>query len=280
VHPVTDSSPTPGQQPELPEIDTSVPHSARIWNYWLGGKDNYPADQEVGDQIAKMFPSIVAMARHDRAFLLRAVRYLAGEVGIRQFLDIGTGLPTMENTHEVAQRVASDSRIVYVDNDPLVLTHARALLTSTPEGACDYIDADLREPDRILEAAGQTLDFSQPAALMLVAILPHITSDEQAYAIVRRLVEPLAPGSYLVIVHDTADIHGEEIRTAMRFFMEQGGEPIVARSREQITRFFDGLELVEPGLVTTSRWRPEPKPPGEPEDAEEVSQYAGVARKP
>jgi hypothetical protein len=280
VHPVTDSSPTPGQEPELPEIDTSVPHSARIWNYWLGGKDNYPADQEVGDQIAKMFPSIVAMARHDRAFLVRAVRYLAGEVGIRQFLDIGTGLPTMENTHEVAQRVASDSRIVYVDNDPLVLTHARALLTSTPEGACDYIDADLREPDRILEAAGQTLDFSQPVALMLVAILLHVTSDEEAYATVRRLVEPLAPGSYLVIVHDTADIHGEEIRTAMRFFMEQGGEPLVARSREQITRFFDGLELVEPGLVTTSRWRPEPKPSGEPEDAEEVAQYAGVARKP
>jgi O-methyltransferase involved in polyketide biosynthesis len=277
---VTDSSPTPGQEPELPEIDTSVPHSARIWNYWLGGKDNYPADQEVGDQIAKMFPSIVAMARHDRAFLVRAVRYLAGEVGIRQFLDIGTGLPTMENTHEVAQRVAADSRIVYVDNDPLVLTHARALLTSTPEGACDYIDADLREPDRILEAAAQTLDFSQPVALMLVAILLHITDDEQAYAIVRRLVEPLAPGSYLVIVHDTADIHGEEIRTAMRFFMEQGGEPLVARSREQITRFFDGLELVEPGLVTTSRWRPEPKPSGEPEDAEEVAQYAGVARKP
>jgi S-adenosyl methyltransferase len=277
---VTDSSPTPGQEPELPEIDTSVPHSARIWNYWLGGKDNYPADQEVGDQIAKMFPSIVAMARHDRAFLVRAVRYLAGEVGIRQFLDIGTGLPTMENTHEVAQRVAPDARIVYVDNDPLVLTHARALLTSTPEGACDYIDADLREPDRILEAAGQTLDFSQPVALMLVAILLHLTDDEEAYAIVRRLVEPLAPGSYLVIVHDTADIHGEEIRTAMRFFMEQGGEPLVARSREQITRFFDGLELVEPGLVTTSRWRPEPTPSGEPEDAEEVAQYAGVARKP
>ena len=277
---MTDSSPTPGQQPELAEIDTSVPHSARIWNYWLGGKDNYPADQEVGDQIAKMFPSIVAMARHDRAFLVRAVRYLAGEVGIRQFLDIGTGLPTMENTHEVAQRVAPDSRIVYVDNDPLVLTHARALLTSTPEGACDYIDADLRDPDRILEAAGRTLDFSQPVALMLVAILLHITSDEQAYEIVRRLVEPLAPGSYLVIVHDTADIHGEEIRTAMRFFMEQGGEPIVARSREQIIRFFNGLELVAPGLVTTSRWRPEPKPSGEPEDAEEVAQYAGVARKP
>jgi hypothetical protein len=277
---VTDSFPTPGQEPGVPEIDASVPHSARIWNYWLGGKDNYPADREVGDQIAKMFPSIVAMARHDRAFLVRAVRYLAGEAGIRQFLDVGTGLPTMDNTHEVAQRIAPDSRIVYVDNDPLVLTHARALLTSTPQGACDYIDADLREPDRILEAASRTLDFSQPVALMLVAILLHITSDEEAYAIVRRLVDLLAPGSYLVIVHDTADIHSEEIEAAMRYFMDQGGEPLVARSREQITRFFNGLELVEPGLVTTSRWRPEPKPSGEPEEAEEVAQYAGVARKP
>jgi hypothetical protein len=282
---VTGSSPTPGQEPEPPEIDTSVPHSARIWNYWVGGKDHYPADREVGDEIAKMFPSIVAMARHDRAFLVRAVRYLAGEVGIRQFLDIGTGLPTMDNTHEIAQRVAPDSRIVYVDNDPLVLTHARALLTSTPEGACDYIDADLHEPDRILEAASRTLDFSQPVALMLVAILLHITSDEEAYAIVRRLVEPLAPGSYLVIVHDTADIHGEEIRTAMQYFMDQGGEPLVARSREEISHFFNGLELVEPGVVTTSRWRPEPKQFGEAEeteaeDTEEVAQYAGVARKP
>jgi S-adenosyl methyltransferase len=280
VHPVTGSSPTPGQEPEPPEIDSSVPHSARIWNYWVGGKDNYPADREVGDQIAKMFPSIVAMARHDRAFLARAVRYLAGEVGIRQFLDIGTGLPTMDNTHEIAQRVAPDSRVVYVDNDPLVLTHARALLTSTPAGACDYIDADLHEPDRILEAASRTLDFSQPVALMLVAILLHMTNDEEAYAIVRRLANALAPGSYLVIVHDTADIHGEEIQRAMQFFMDQGGEPLVARSREQITRFFDGLELVEPGVVTTSRWRPESKPFGEADETEEVAQYAGVARKP
>jgi hypothetical protein len=277
VHPVTASSPTHGQEPEPPEIDTSVPHSARIWNYWVSGRDNCPADREVGDQIEKIFPSIVAMARHDRAFLVRAVRYLAGEAGIRQFLDIGTGLPTMDNTHEVAQRVAPDSRVVYVDNDPLVLTHARALLASTPAGACDYIDADLREPERILEAASRTLDFSQPVALMLVTILLHIIDDEEAYAIVRRLVDRLAPGSYLVVVHDTADIHGEEIRRAMQFFMDQGGQPLVARSREEITRFFDGLELVEPGVVTTARWRPEPKPLGEPE---EVSQFAGVARKP
>jgi hypothetical protein len=183
----------------------------------------------------------------------------------------------MDNTHEVAQRVAPDSRVVYVDNDPLVLTHARALLASTPAGACDYIDADLREPERILEAASRTLDFSQPVALMLVTILLHIIDDEEAYAIVRRLVDRLAPGSYLVVVHDTADIHGEEIRRAMQFFMDQGGQPLVARSREEITRFFDGLELVEPGVVTTARWRPEPKPLGEPE---EVSQFAGVARKP
>jgi S-adenosyl methyltransferase len=280
VHPVTANSPKHGQEPELPEIDSSVPHSARIWNYWVGGKDNYPADREVGDQIAKIFPSVVAMAREDRGFLVRAVRYLAGEAGIRQFLDIGTGLPSMDNTHEVAQRVAPDSRIVYVDNDPLVLTHARALLTSTPEGACDYIDADLHDPDRILDAASRTLDFSKPVALMMVTILLHIIDDEEAYAIVRRLVDRLAPGSYLVVVHDTADIHGEEIRRAMQFFMDQGGQPLVARSWEEIARFFDGLELVEPGVVTTARWRPDPQPLGEDGETEEVSQFAGVARKP
>jgi S-adenosyl methyltransferase len=274
---VSGSSPTPDQEPAPPGIDTSVPHSARIWNYWVGGKDNYPADRVVGDEIEKIFPGIVAMARHDRAFLVRAVRYLAGEAGIRQFLDIGTGLPTMDNTHEVAQRVAPDSRIVYVDNDPLVLAHARALLTSTPEGACDYVDADLRDPDRIMEAAARTLDFSKPVALMLVTIVLHITDDVEAYAIVRRLVERLAPGSYLVIVHDTADLHGEEMRAAMQFFMDQGGQPLVARSREQVTRFFDGLELVEPGVVTTARWRPEPE---QLSDTDEVDQYAGVARKP
>ena len=165
---VTDSSPTPGQGTEPPEIDTSVPHSARVWNYWLGGKDNFPVDRAAGDQFREIFPEIVDAARASRGFLTQAVRYLAGEAGIRQFLDVGTGLPTVDNTHEVAQRVAPDSRIVYVDNDPLVLVHARALLTSTPQGVTDYIDADLRDPDKILQGAAETLDFTQPVAITLL----------------------------------------------------------------------------------------------------------------
>src|SRR5580658_670942 len=181
------------------ELDTTVSHSARIWNYWLGGKDNYAVDREAGDKVAAMLPSIVAQARADRAFLGRAVRYLAGEAGIRQFLDIGTGLPTADNTHEVAQRVAPDARIVYVDNDPLVLSHARALLTSSREGVCNYIDADLREPDKILAEAAKTLDFTQPVALLLLGVLHHIPDTGQAQEIVRRLVAGLPPGSFLAI---------------------------------------------------------------------------------
>src|SRR5262244_2815320 len=171
------------------KLDTTVSHSARIWNYWLGGKDNYAVDREAGDKVAAMLPSIVAQARADRAFLGRAIRYLAGEEGIRQFLDIGTGMPTSDNTHEVAQRVAPESRIVYVDNDPLVLAHARALLVSTAQGATDCIDADVREPDKILEHTAQTLDLTQPTALMLLGILGHVPDDDEAYSIVRRLMD-------------------------------------------------------------------------------------------
>jgi hypothetical protein len=190
---VTDSSSTLQPGPEPPEIDTSVAHSARIWNYWLGGKDHYPVDRRVGDQILEMFPHIAYLARADRAFLGRAVRYLVGEAGIRQFLDIGTGLPTADNTHEVAQRVAPECRIVYVDNDPLVLTHARALLTSTPVGVTDYVDADLREPDKIVQAAASSLDFAQPVAVMLLGILHHISDDDEAYAIIDQLVDVSCP---------------------------------------------------------------------------------------
>src|SRR5262249_35638558 len=167
------------------KLDTTVSHSARIWNYWLGGKDNYAVDREAGDKVAAMLPSIVAQAKADRAFLGRAIRYLAGDEGIRQFLDIGTGLPTADNTHQVAQRVARASRIGSVDNGPLVLTHARALLTSPPEGACDYVEGDLREPDKILAEAARSLDFTKPVALMLLGVLHHIPDTEQAYSIVR-----------------------------------------------------------------------------------------------
>ncbi|HYY81416.1 MAG TPA: SAM-dependent methyltransferase, partial [Actinomycetes bacterium] len=183
----------------IDKIDTSVAHSARIWNYWLGGKDHYPVDRTVGDRIAEMFPDIVTLARADRAFLGRAVRYLVSEAGIRQFLDIGTGLPTADNTHEVAQRLAPECRIVYVDNDPLVLAHARALLVGTPQGATDYIDADVREPDTILRAAARTLDFSQPVAVMLLGILHHLSDDDQADAIVDRLVDGIPAGGFLTI---------------------------------------------------------------------------------
>jgi hypothetical protein len=196
-------------------IDTTVSHLARIWNYWLGGKDNYAADRKAGDRVAAMLPSIVAQARADRAFLGRAIRYLAGEEGVRQFLDIGTGLPTADNTHEVAQRVAAGSRIVYVDNDPLVLAHARALLTSTPEGACDYIDGDLRDPEAILTEAARTLDFAQPVALMLLGVVHHIPDTGEAEEIVRRLVAALAPGSYVAINHSTSAVHGAAMEEAV-----------------------------------------------------------------
>jgi O-methyltransferase involved in polyketide biosynthesis len=272
---VTDSSPTLGQ--ESPEVDTTVPHSARIWNYWLGGKDNYPVDIEVGDQFLEIFPDIIAVARASRAFIARSVRYLAGDVGIRQFLDIGTGLPTAYNTHEVAQAVAPECRIVYVDNDPLVLAHARALLSSTPQGACQYIHADLREPDTILQAAIRTLDFGQPVALMLNGILGHITDDAQAYAIVNRLMDALVSGSYLALNDGTNVVRGKQFEEAMQVWNQASSAPYRLRSIEQITRFFHGLELVEPGVVSCPRWRPETNPFGVPA---EVDAFGGVGRKP
>jgi len=260
------------------KLDTTVSHSARIWNYWLGGKDNYAVDREAGDKVAAMLPSIVAQARADRAFLGRAVRYLAGEEGIRQFLDIGTGLPTAENTHEVAQRVAPQSRIVYADNDPLVLAHARALLTSTAEGACDYVDGDLREPGKILAQAARTLDFSQPAALMLLGILHHIPDTEEAYSIVGQLVAALAPGSFVVINHSTSAVHGAAMQEAVAHWNRVGTPSMTLRSPEQIARFFDGLDLLAPGVVSCSRWRPDLSA-GAALPAE-VDEFCGVARKP
>jgi O-methyltransferase involved in polyketide biosynthesis len=271
---VADSSSSLGQQEE-PRFDTSVPQTARIWNYWLGGKDHFPADQAVGDQILEAFPAIVENARASRAFLVRAVRYLAGEAGIRQFLDIGTGLPTANNTHQVAQAVAPQCRIVYVDNDPIVLVHARALLTGTPEGATDYIDADLRDPDTILQQAARTLDFSQPIAIMLMGILGHIADDDQAQSIVKRLMDAVPSGSYLTM-NDGTDT-SEEVVEAGRIWNESANPTYHLRSPERIARFFDGLELVEPGVVSPPRWRPEPSPSGLPA---EVDSFCGVGRKP
>jgi hypothetical protein len=238
-----------------PVIDTTVPHSARIWNYWLGGKDNYAVDRAAGDQYSNIYPRIVDIAREDRYFLKRAIRYLAGEANVRQFLDIGTGLPTQDNTHEVAQRITPESRIVYVDNDPMVLAHARALLTSSPEGATDYIHADMREPTTILTAATKTLDFTRPIALMLIGTLGHIVDDDQAYRIVMELLNALPPGSYLALV-DSADTD-QELNAAQAAYDKTGAVPYRLRSPDQIAHFFDGLELVEPGLVSAPLWRPD-----------------------
>lgn len=270
---MTVNPPTPDPE-QLPKIDSSVPHSARVWNYWLGGKDNFAADRAVGDQFREMYPGIVEIARESRAFLMRAVRRLAGDAGIRQFLDIGTGLPTANNTHEVAQDVAPECRIVYVDNDPLVLVHARALLTSSPEGATDYVDADVRDPDKILRAAARTLDFDQPVAVMMLGILGNVPDTDGARSIVNRLVHAVPSGSYLVI-NDGTDT--DERSVEAQRVRSEAGDPYCLRSPEEISRFFDGLELLEPGVVSTPRWRPEPSDPDE--TPAELHVYCGVARK-
>ena len=269
----------PGEEPDGTDgsaIDTTVPHSARIWNYWLGGKDNYEVDRVAGDEFVKAFPGIVDIARAGRAFLARAVRYLALEAGIRQFLDVGTGLPTVDNTHEVAQRAVPESRIVYVDNDPLVLAHARALLTSTPVGSTDYVDADMRDPDAILERAAASLDFDQPVALMLIGVLGHIADDDEARSIVQRLIAGLPSGSYLALFDGLDDIT-KEMSEAQQGYDDTGAVPYKLRSREQVTPFFDGLEFVEPGLVRCAQWRPDASPLGTGPD---VPSLAAVARKP
>src|SRR5215471_17599817 len=276
MSPVTDEPAGPAPTPS-PKIDTSVPHSARIWNYWLGGKDNYPVDRAAGEEYVKVFPGIVDIARHSRYFLARAVRFLAGDAGIRQFLDVGTGLPTVDNTHEVAQRVAPECKIVYVDNDPLVLVHARALLTSTPEGVCDYIHADMYEPGDILAGAARTLDLAKPVAITMLGVLWHVLDDDQAYSIIGRLMDPLAPGSYLAIAHPTLEVTGEKMAEAIRYWNQYGKPPGTARTPQQLARLFDRLEVVDPGVVSCTLWRPEATPFGEPEA---IDQFVAVGRRP
>ncbi|WP_242909287.1 SAM-dependent methyltransferase [Actinomadura terrae] len=256
-------------------IDTSVPHSARVWNFLLGGTDNYPVDRQAGERVFAAFPGMVAMAQQSRQMLRRVVRYLAGEVGIAQFLDIGTGLPTMDNTHEVAQRALPAARIVYVDNDPLVLDHAKALLTSTPEGATAYIEADVRDPGTVLAEASRTLDYDRPVALMLMGILGLVPDFDQARTIVATLMDALPSGSFLA-VYDGTDQDPDYTAAIRAYNAGSGAIPYTPRTPEQIARFFDGLELVEPGVVPVTRWRPVP---GQ-EDVPEVSCSGGVARKP
>ncbi|MGW6791501.1 SAM-dependent methyltransferase [Streptomyces chartreusis] len=259
----------------MTEIDTSVPHSARIWNYWLGGKDNYPVDEAAGDAYTAVFPGIVTIARSSRAFLGRGIRYLVNEGGVRQFLDVGTGLPTVDNTHEVAQRLAPESRIVYVDNDPLVLAHARALLTSTPEGATAYEDLSLYEPETILEAASRTLDLSRPTALILSGILGHVADYDRARELVRRLLAGLPSGSYL-FVNDGSRGTDPDYENAQDSYNETGAVPYFLRPVDKIEAFFEGLELIEPGVVSVPLWRPEPSD----QEPGPIGQHGGVGRKP
>ena len=273
---MTDSS--SGVDGEDLKLDSSVAHSARVWDYWLGGKDNYAADREAGDQIRGVLPDVVEAARVDRAFLNRAVRYLAGEAGIRQFLDVGTGLPTANNTHEVAQSVAPDSRIVYVDNDPIVLAHARALLVGTAQGATDYIDADLHDPSTILRAAARTLDLRQPVGIMMLGVVQFVIDDDEARTIVQRLVDAVPSGSYLTIAHPVIGVSAA-LEEAVRLWNETGSAPQALRTPDQIAMFFDGLELLEPGVVPCPRWRPDP---GEAAADRDVAPWrvCAVGRKP
>ncbi len=265
-----------GQEPPAPAgVDVSVPHSARIWNYWLGGKDNFAVDRAVGDQVRQMFPGIVLVAQVQREFLARAVGYLAGQEGIRQFLDIGSGLPSADNTHQIAQRAEPACRVVYVDNDPLVHGHARALLTSDPPGATAYLLADLRAPARILAGAGQTLDLTGPAAVILLGILGHIGSDEEAASVVKVLLDGLVPGSYLVVSDGVdTDPAGNE---AQDLYNRQSPVPYHLRGPARLAAFFDGLRLVAPGVVSCPQWRPDPQAATAPPEA---PVYCGVAVKP
>jgi hypothetical protein len=260
---------------EPPTFDTSVAHVARVYNYWLGGKDNFAADRAAAEQAMAAFPDIVLSARANRAFLRRAVTYLAREAGIRQFLDIGTGIPSANNTHEVAQSVTSGSRIVYVDNDPVVLAHARALLTTTPDGATDYIDADLRQAEQILAKAAKTLDFSKPVAVMLMAILQHLSEADDPYQVVGTLMAAVPPGSYLVISHPASDIHAAEMAAMAAQLNKMMAEKVTFRAKDEVAPFFTGLELVEPGMTNVPDWRPET----EEEAASPAALWAGVARK-
>ncbi|WP_238009093.1 SAM-dependent methyltransferase [Dactylosporangium sp. AC04546] len=259
---------------EIAKLDTTVAHSARLWNYLLGGKDNFAADREAAEQVLAFMPELVQSARFNRQFLGRAVRHLAGEAKVRQFLDIGTGLPTADNTHEVAQHTAPDARVVYVDNDPMVLVHARALLTSRPEGATDYIDADIRDTARILAAAAETLDLSRPVAIMLLGILNFVVDDAEAQSIVRTLVDAVPSGSYLVISHPTREVNPEAVDRAVQMWNAGGAAAMTVRTPRQIESYFDGLELLEPGVVTVSHWRPDGN------DETPASEFCGVARKP
>jgi hypothetical protein len=258
---------------ETPRFDPGVAHPARVYNVWLGGKDGLAADRKAAEEVAAHRPQVVVGARANRAFLARAVRYLAGQRGVRQFLDIGPGLPAPGNTHDVAQAIAPDSKIVYVDNDPLVLAHARALLTSLPEGACDHLDADLRDPELILRNAARTLDFTQPAAVMLVAVLHFIPDAGDPQGIVAALTGALAPGSFVAVSHLTGDFAPSQVAAGVAAYNNLVPAGITARSHAQVTALFGGLPLVAPGVVPVNEWRPAV----DCQSGQGADMYAGVA---
>jgi hypothetical protein len=269
------SSAIPAKLSELPKLDTSTAHIARVYDYWLGGKDNFTVDRQVGDKVLDIHPETALSVRANRGFLARAVRYLAAKEGIKQFLDVGTGLPSANNTHEVAQSVAPEARVLYVDNDPIVLVHARALLTSSPEGETGYLDADMTDPDTILAGAERMLDFTKPVGIMLVAVLHMLRDEEEPGAIVGRFTDAVPPGSFLVISHLASDVQQDTMAEMGRRLNESMTQQFTMRTRAQVEGFFDGLTLVEPGVVLTHEWRPDSS-----DDAKTPGVlWSGVARK-
>jgi SAM-dependent methyltransferase len=278
---VTPTSHSDAAAPDADAVtfDPTVPNPARMWNYWIGGQDNFPADRAAADVVIAAFPVLPSIARATRQFLGEAVERLAGQLGVRQFLDIGAGLPTADNTHEVAQRIAPDSRVVYVDNDPVVLALASSLMTSAPEGKTDFVLADLHDPETILNHAARTLDFSRPVAVLLLAVLHFIADDADPAAIVARLLAAASPGSYLVIAHAGSDLPSAELEEAVRAYNERSPVKLVPRSREQIDRLLTGLEPVGPGVVPLSQWF-EPGQPGGSGSGLDHLGYYGIMRKP
>jgi O-methyltransferase involved in polyketide biosynthesis len=267
--------PAPVDDQPLPvNIDTGNAHIARVYNYWLGGKDNFEADRKAAEMVVESYPDIRVGVRTQRAFLGRTVRYLAAEAGIRQFLDIGTGLPSADNTHEVAQRVAPESRIVYVDNDPIVLAHARALLTGSSQGSTAYLDADVRDTGEILRVAAETLDFGEPIALMMLGLLQCVPDADDPAGIVKRLLNAVPSGSYLVISHPASDILADQMARGATRMNTVMAAPVTLRTRAEVARFFEGLDLLEPGVVQAHRWRADP-----PDPDRDIPNYGGVARK-
>ena len=260
------------------ELRTDIPHPARIYDYLLGGKDNFPADREASAEISSVWPNLPKSMRANRSFMRRVTHYLAAERGGRQFLDIGTGLPTSPNLHEVAQAVDPTARVAYVDNDPMVLVHARALLASTPEGRTTYIDADLHDAESILTSPTllETLDLEQPVALSLIAVLQFVTDEDEAHAIIDGLMKHLAPGSFLALSTVTADSAPEEVERGIAAYAARG-IPERIRDRAEVEQLFRGLELLEPGVCLVHRWHPDAE--AEATLDEHVHMHGGVARK-